>query len=144
MASNAWAPLTGGAIALLLWMWRVTPRFGPVLPDPERARRSLLHHLRASGRFLWSNGHANRLLESSREACLRRVRRSLPYFHSASPSERMSLLTQTLGMKEEQAQRIVQPQEVGNMMQFLQTIRVYQQVYARLAERGSGSSAGHG
>ncbi len=143
LANYAWAPLTGGAIALLLWLWRVGPRFGPVLPDPERARRSLLHHLRASGRFLWSNGHATRLLESSREACLRRVGRSLPYFQSASPRERVSLLTGALGMKEEHAQRIVQPQEGGNMMQFLQTIRVYQQVTALLADRHSGSAARH-
>ena len=141
LAKNAWAPLTGGAVALLLWLWRVIPRFGPVLPDPERARRSLLDHLRASGRFLWSNGRATRLLESSREACLRRVSRSLPHFRTASPSERVSQLTRALGIKEEHARRIVEPQEGGNMLQFVQTIRVYQQVYSRLAERRSGSAA---
>lgn len=144
LATNAWASLTGGAAALLLWLWHVIPRFGPVMPDPERTRRSLLDHLRASGRFLWSNGHAKRLLESSRRACLRRIDRSLPHFSSASPDERVPLLTQVLGLEQEQAQRILQPQEGGNMLQFLQTIRVYQQVYARLAEHRSGSAAGHG
>ncbi len=144
LANNAWAPLIGATAALLLWLWHVIPRFGPVLPDPERTRRSLLDHLRASGRFLWSNGHTKRLLESSRRACLRRINRSLPHFPSASPGERVSLLMQALGLEEEQARRILEPQEGGNMPQFLQTIRVYQQVNARLAERRSAPAAGRG
>jgi hypothetical protein len=133
LKKNAWATMAGAAVALLCWLWRVVPRFGPVAPDPERARRRLLDHLRASGRFLWANGHAMRLLEASREACLRRIGRAFPHFLSANVETRTAQLVDTLGITEEQAQRILKPQENAKMLQFLQTIRLYQSVLSRLA-----------
>ena len=139
LREHAWAPLAGGAAALLLWLWRVIPRFGPIMPDAERGRRRLLDHLRASGRFLWSNGHATRLVEASREACLRQIGRSLPHFLSATAEARVEQLVDTLGITQEQAQRILQPQEGGKMIQFWQTIRLYQRVYSRLAIRSAAS-----
>ena len=141
LGKHAWAPLAGGAAALLLWLWRVAFRFGPVAPDPERGRRRLLDHLRASGRFLWSNGHATRLLEASREACLRRVARSLPHFMNATPEARIVQLVHALDVTEEQAQRILQPQEGGKMHHFLHTIRLYQRVYSHLAVRSNRPGA---
>ena len=135
LKKNAWAPLAGGAAAILLWLWQVVPRFGPIMPDVDRNRRRLLDHLRASGRFLWSNGHATRLLEASREACLRQIARSLPQFLSTPAQARPQLLIHAFGLTEEQTQRILQPQAGAKMLPFWQTIRLYQSVYARL---GSG------
>ncbi|UCH46540.1 MAG: hypothetical protein JSU95_10435 [Betaproteobacteria bacterium] len=139
LGEHAWAPLAGGAAALILWLWRVIPRFGPIMPDADRKRRRLLDHLRASGRFLWSNGHATRLVEASREACLRQIARSLPHFLSATEEARIEQLVHTLGITQEQAQRILQPQEGGKMIHFWQTIRLYQRVYSRLAIRSAAS-----
>ena len=135
LRTHAWAPLTGGAIALVLWLWRSIPRFGPIAPDAGRGRRSLLDHLRASGRFLWSTGHATRLLESSRTACLRELSRSLPYFQNATPQARLSQLQQVLGVQEEQARYLLEPQQGASMTQFLHTVRAYQHIYSRLAAR---------
>ena len=135
LKENAWAPLAGAAAAILLWLWKVVPRFGPIMPDIDRNRRRLLDHLRASGRFLWSNGHATRLLEASRDACIRQIGRSLPHFLSTPAAARPQLLIDALGLTEEQAHRILQPQSAAKMLPFWQTIRLYQRVYARL---GSG------
>ncbi len=137
LRKHAWAPLTGGAIALAIWLWRAIPRFGPMVPDAGRGRRSLLDHLRASGRFLWSTGHAVRLLESSRAACLRELSRSLPYFQNATPQARMSQLEQVLGVREHHARYLLEPQQGGSMMQFLHTVQAYQHIYSRLAARKS-------
>lgn len=139
LKEHAWAPLGGGAAALILWLWHIVPRFGPIMPDAERRRRRLLDHLRASGRFLWSNGHATRLVEASREACVRQITRSLPHFLSATEEARTEQLVHTLGITQEQAQRILQPQEGGKMIHFWQTIRLYQRVYSRLAIRSTAS-----
>jgi len=135
LRENAWAPLSGAAAAILLWLWHVVPRFGPIMPDVERNRRRLLDHLRASGRFLWSNGHTTRLLEASREACVRQIARSLPQFLSTAAQARPQLLVHALGLTNEQAQRVLQPQTDTKMLHFWQTIRLYQRVYAQL---GSG------
>jgi hypothetical protein len=56
LADNAWPLAAAAALLLAVWLWRVSSRFGPVAPDPEPARRRLLDHLRASGRFQWSRG----------------------------------------------------------------------------------------
>ena len=141
LEKHAWAPLAGAALALIVWLWRVVPRFGPLIPDPQRARRRLLDHLRASGRFLWANGHAPRLLESARESCLRRIARAMPEFLTATTDARAAYLIDMLGLTPEQAQRILQPQRGARMLQFLHTIRLYQSVYARLATKPLSSQS---
>jgi len=65
-------------LLLVLWLWRVIPRFGPLRADPAAARPRLLDHIRASGMFHWSRGSAGRLLAAAREACLRQVTRNHP------------------------------------------------------------------
>jgi len=141
LKENAWAPLTGAAAAILLWLWKVVPRFGPIMPDIDRNRRRLLDHLRASGRFLWSNGHSTRLLEASRDACVRQIARSLPQFMSTAPQARPQLLMHALDLTEEQAHRILQPQSTAKMLPFWQTIRLYQRVYARFGSRRGAAGA---
>ena len=44
------------AVALLLWAWAAVRSFGPRLPEPDLARRSLLEHVNASSRWLWKTG----------------------------------------------------------------------------------------
>jgi hypothetical protein len=79
----------GVAVVLLLfWLWRVVPRFGPVAPDPEAARRRLLDHLRAAGRFHWQRGGSLALLHAAREACVRRLARVHPDLAVMMPVDR--------------------------------------------------------
>lgn len=79
----------GVAMALLLfWLWRVVPRFGPLAPDPEAARRRLLDHLRAAGRFHWQRGGSLALLHAAREACVRRLARVHPDLAVMAPADR--------------------------------------------------------
>ena len=72
---DAWPVLVAGLLLLVLWLARIIPRFGPLEPDAPPARRSLLEHVVASGRFLWSRGAAAALLESVRERATRAARR---------------------------------------------------------------------
>jgi hypothetical protein len=43
-------------LLVVLLVWRSTPRFGPLLSPPERARRSLAEQILGSGRFILSLG----------------------------------------------------------------------------------------
>ncbi len=72
---DAWPVALAGALLLLLWLARIIPRFGPLEPDPPPARRSLLEHIVASGRFLWARGAGTYLLEAVRERASRAARR---------------------------------------------------------------------
>jgi hypothetical protein len=72
---DAWPAFAAGALLLALWLLRIIPRFGPLEPDAPAPRRSLLEHLAASGRFLWSRGASAALLDAVRERASRNARR---------------------------------------------------------------------
>ncbi len=109
LKEHAWAALVAGALLLALWLWRIAPRFGPVAPDPEPARRRLLDHLRASGRFQWSAGGGGALAEAAREAALRHVMRAHPEFAALGPAERESHLAAMFALAPEDARRLLHP-----------------------------------
>lgn len=76
---DAWPVALAAALLLLLWLARIIPRFGPLEPAGEPPRRSLLEHIVASGRFLWSRGAGGYLLEAARERAVRLARqRGIP------------------------------------------------------------------
>ena len=108
LADNAWAVLASGALAVALWLWHVVPRFGPLAPDPDSARRRLLDHLRASGRFQWSAGSGVALEEAAREAALRRVARAQPDFDGLTPVERAKRLAASFDVTNAEAQRTIE------------------------------------
>jgi len=66
LREHALAALVALAALLALWLWRVTPRFGPLQPGSSGARRSLLEHLQAVGRFHADHNHLARLLHQVR------------------------------------------------------------------------------
>jgi hypothetical protein len=72
---DAWPVILAAALLLLLWLARIIPRFGPLQPEAAPARRSLIEHVVASGRFLWSRGAGPHLVEAVRERALRAARR---------------------------------------------------------------------
>lgn len=70
---HADAVLWSGATLLALWLWGASLRFGPPLPEPAPARRSLVEHVLAVGEYLWRQQHHAVLLRSARRRVLRRV-----------------------------------------------------------------------
>jgi hypothetical protein len=133
LGTNAWPAVAGGALFLILWLWSAAPRLGPIAPDPERARRRLLDHLRASGRFLWTHGGSQLLIDAAREACLRRIARVHPDLIASPEPERSVRLEELLGLDAEQSRQLFSQKAPGRMIDFLQAIRLYQTVHERLA-----------
>jgi hypothetical protein len=133
LLTNAWPALAGIAVLVLLWLARVVPRFGPVAPDPQPARRRLLDHLRAAGRFQWSAGRGGRLVEAAREAALRRLARAHPEFGGLAPRERERYLVEVLGLDAQDARRVVAGEAVRGETDLVRTIGLYQWVHERLA-----------
>ncbi len=135
LTDNAWAALASGAGLVLLWLWRVAPRFGPLVPDPESARRRLLDHLRASGRFQWSAGRAAELAESAREAALRHVTRAQPDFAGLGRPEREQRLAEVFGLDVAAARRVLEPAKSVAPHEFMNAMRVFQRIHDQLSRR---------
>ena len=90
--SEAWPVVIAAALLLLLWLARVIPRFGPIAPDRAEARRSLAEHIVASGRFLWSRGAGQYLVNAVRDRALRLARlRRLPATEVPAPGGSMRM-----------------------------------------------------
>lgn len=139
VARAPWVLLAAAALAAL-WLWRIAPRYGTVLPDAPPARRRLLDHLRAGGRFLWSRGLRARLANAAREAALRRVARAHPDFAHAPHAEQAARLAALAGLTPADAALLLAapgtaPAPSG--AEFMHLVHCAQRVHSAL-ERGTG------
>jgi hypothetical protein len=101
LAQNAWQALIAAGLLLAAWLWRVIPRFGPLIPDPLPVRRRLLDHLRASGLFYWNHGDAGRLIMAARESCMQRITRTHPVIAALPVPQRAARFAQITGLPED-------------------------------------------
>jgi hypothetical protein len=127
--------LAAGLALLLLWLWRIAPRFGPVAPDAPPARRRLLDHLRASGRYYWAKGLRAALVIATRDAALRRLARSQPDFADAPHAEKISRLASLTGISQEEARRFLAAGGPMRGADFIKLARDAQRMHAAL-EKG--------
>lgn len=127
--------LIAAALLLALWLWHIGPRFGPIVPDAPPARRRLLDHLRASGRYFWAQGLRARLVLAARDAALRRVARSQPDFPAASESERQARLAALVGISREEAAQFLAAGGAMRGHDFIRMVQRAQRLHLAL-ERG--------
>ena len=135
LKEHAAPALAAGALLLLLWLWSIAPRFGPVAPDAPPGRRRLLDHLRASGRYYWTRGLRSRLVVAARDAALRRVARAQPDFVSAPQVERVSRLSSLANISKEDAARFLSAAGAMRGADFIRITQHAQRVH-RALEKG--------
>jgi hypothetical protein len=95
--NHAKAPLLGLLMLVAAWVWKGWPRFGPLLPEPQPLRRSLLEHLTASARLLWWGGAGAHLVARTREALERRALRLNPTYGALDLGGKAEWLAQATG-----------------------------------------------
>jgi hypothetical protein len=131
------APVLASAGALLaLWLWSIGPRFGPVAPDQPPARRRLLDHLRASGRYYWAKGLRSRLVLAARDAALRHVAQVHPDFAHAPADERAKHLASLISVPPEEAQRFIGNADPASGADFVHLMHTAQKIHSAL-EKGN-------
>jgi hypothetical protein len=123
LVRNAWAVLLALAALIVLWLWRVMPRFGPLLPDPEPVRRRLLDHLSASGRFFWSRGQRNRLVVAACRHAQAALLRRHPHLRGALDAEQAAFIARRFGIAPATAQRIIEPPLVRDARELIELTR---------------------
>lgn len=136
LAQHAAPVLAAVAALVALWLWRIAPRFGPVRPDPSPARRRLLDHLRASGRFYWAQGLRGRLVAAARDAALRRIARAQPDFAQAGQAERTARVAALAGIPPAEAQRFMGAGANLPGVEFIRAMHTAQRIHSAL-ERGT-------
>jgi len=89
-----WTVVVSAIIILLLWLWSVSQRFGPLLPISKPVRRRLLEHIEASGNFLWRHGKTATLLHNARQALMQEINRTHPNWNQLPLSQLSEQLAQ--------------------------------------------------
>lgn len=99
LVKNALPVVVALAIFLLLWLWRVIPRFGPIQPDPQPDRRSLSEHLRAVGRFYSMQRKLPTLLQSLRQDGLDLLDQKAPETRGLDGAARLKSAARLSGLR---------------------------------------------
>ncbi|QYF93665.1 DUF4350 domain-containing protein [Massilia sp. PAMC28688] len=89
------------ALAALLGLlfWASVRRFGPVLPDPAPARRSLMEHISASGAWLWkAKGGRQVLVDAARADLQATLQRRAPGLLRLSETQQHDELARLTGL----------------------------------------------
>jgi len=63
---HGWRIVLACLVALVIWLWRLLPRFGPMQNEQKDTTRDFLHHVKAWGHFLWRQKQPNELLDALR------------------------------------------------------------------------------
>lgn len=121
----------GLAALLLLWTWSASRRFGPLLPEAATARRALIEHIEASGRWLWRlpQGRAL-LLEAVRKSTEKQLLRRLPELHALDPAERARRMARLTRLPEAQVRDALLGAPARRAADFTRQISILQQLRA--------------
>jgi len=105
LGNHAALALTSLALLLLVWLWRVVPRFGPLMPDAAPAEQKLSSHLEAVGRFYWKHMGPVEIYARLRAAFVQRLSERRPAIVVRNAAERNAQLAQLAGVRAEAVAR---------------------------------------
>lgn len=128
LVRNAWMALLSGLLLIAAWLWSTGARFGPLVPDPPRDRRSLLEHVEASGDFLWRTGRGDELVAGARQALLHRIDVREPAWSRLSTPELVQRLAAGARLPAARIDRalygpVAAPADLVQALQTLETVR---------------------
>ncbi len=86
---------------LILGLWSMRNRLGPLLPNINYANRNITEHLRAIARFSWRQDHGIHLLSQSRIACENALLKRYPTLKPMSTQERLQHISDILDIETE-------------------------------------------
>ena len=99
----------GAAIACSIW--RGFPRFGPLVPVPQIARRSLGEQIRANARFAWRSRSLDALHAAAVRGVEESARREIVAFDRLDPDQRTAVIAARAGIAPMQLAAAMRPSE---------------------------------
>lgn len=119
-------------LLLILILFSVSRRFGPVLDITPPTRRRLLEHIQASGWFLWRHRHYEQLLTGMQNNLKHEMAIKHPGIQEMGASAAAARLTGFVDMTAEEIQQALGMIEVHNKEGFTTTVRLYERLRKQL------------
>jgi len=144
LLDHALPALIALALVLLVALWRVTPRFGPLVRPGAPDRRSLTEHLTAMGRFYSSQGQLGVLIGVLRQDALDALAHKVPETRMADGAARLKAAARASGMRP-RALLYAFTSPVTSAREFAGTVRLLREFRTQLAhniDEASGAARG--
>ena len=125
---HAWSALLAASVLLILWLWAASRRFGPLRAVEPLARRRLLDHIEASGRFLWRAGEGERLLKGVRQALYRALELRHPAWAGIISQDLYQRLAELSNLPIETVQGALLYTHHGSEYEFTQAIQTLERI----------------
>lgn len=117
------------ACGVLLLFWAGTRRFGPILPEPNLERRSLIEHIDAGGRWLWKvPGGRNILIAAARASLNKTLLRKTPALLRMPPEEQAVYLAQLCNLSHADIALALHQPASKHPIHFTRQIQILQQL----------------
>lgn len=97
LLESAAPALFATGLLILLWLWRIVPRFGGTRALPPPGRRALVQHLAAIGRSVWREGGLGCWLDAVRQSVQQRIGARRPDLRQLTPAEQAVALGELAG-----------------------------------------------
>lgn len=137
-----WPVVVMLALALALALWRSATRFGPPMPAPIAARRSLAEQIRGVGRFAMRNGGGSALHAASRRALEREARRRIHGFDQLQGAERAAALARAAHVDAPHLLQAMHPPADAGPRILMAAISQLETVRRRISHQPTGHSHG--
>lgn len=86
---------------IILFIWKSSMRFGPLITITDTVRRSLIEHVFACGKFLWNKKLGPALLEALKQAVKYKIKTKLPLWDTLLADDQLELLKQRTELEAE-------------------------------------------
>ncbi len=118
-----WLFLLALAVVFILWVWKASHRFGPMLARTNLNRRGLLEHIRAVASLQWNNNGRQNLLCAVRAAMQKRIELRHPDWLPLANSDLLSRLSQASGLSESTIDYTLNAKKIKSEVEFLTLIQ---------------------
>lgn len=119
------------ALLVLLMIWRLSQRSGPLILPTSRQRRDLLEHLQAAAEFAWRHDLSAGLFERGRRVVEKRCLASHPLLHHLDEKARCQWLAEKTGMTAHSIHQALYPHQ-GDTGHLIKTMTNLQRLLSAL------------
>ncbi|MFK7911093.1 MAG: DUF4350 domain-containing protein [Akkermansiaceae bacterium] len=123
-----WMAVIAVGVAIIFWLWKNLPRFGPTQDLPESNMREYLGQVRGIGRFLWRNKRDDAMLGAMR----RNINRRLALISGEHHEGIFEQLSETTGLSVEQVIEAMTREQIREPGTMVRVTRNLQQIYQHI------------
>lgn len=129
---NAQLLLVSLLLLILIVLWFIIPRFGPLINVDKPIRRQFLNHLTAAGNYHWRMGNYNRLLADVRMKLSYDIKRKYPEWANLNKQDRIAHFSDISQLQSKQIEMALFNNDIQQVNDFVNIIKLLEVLRKKL------------